>query len=77
MAAKIVFIVEKTSTGFSAFALDFETYPVGTTGKNFTELKSNIIEALNLHNEYQGLKQLPKMMLQFRSIYPNSLSIIT
>ena len=56
MATKIVFIVEKTSTGFSAFAQDFETYPVGTTGKDFTELKSNIVEALNLHNEHQGLK---------------------
>lgn len=56
MATKIVFTIEKTSTGFSAFAQDFETYPVGTTGKDFTELRTNIVEALNLHNEHHGLK---------------------
>lgn len=55
MATKIVFTVEKTETGFSAFAQNFETYPVGTTGKDFTELKSNIVDALNLHNEHHGL----------------------
>lgn len=58
MANKIVFKVEKTSTGFSAFAQDFENYPVGTTGKDFTELKNNIVEALNLHNEHHGLKEV-------------------
>ena len=58
MATKFVFIVEKTSTGFSAFAQDFETYPVGTTGKDFTELKSNIVDALNLHNEHHGLNSV-------------------
>ncbi len=56
MATKIVFTVEKTATGFSAFGQDFETYPVGTTGKDFTELKANIVEALNLHNEHHNLK---------------------
>jgi predicted RNase H-like HicB family nuclease len=56
MASKIIFTVEKTSTGFSAFAQDFETYPVGTTGNTFTELKENIVDALNLHNEHRGLK---------------------
>jgi hypothetical protein len=28
------FIVEKTSTGFSAYAEDFDHFPVGTTGAN-------------------------------------------
>ena len=56
MGTRIIFKVEKTSTGFSAFAQDFETYPVGTTGGTFTELKKNLVDALNLHNEYKNLK---------------------
>jgi predicted RNase H-like HicB family nuclease len=43
---KIKFTVEKTDTGFSAFS---EVYPVFTTGKTFTELLKNIIEAMNLY----------------------------
>jgi predicted RNase H-like HicB family nuclease len=45
---KIDLIVEKTSTGFSAYA---ENYPVYTTGASMTELKSNILEAMNLYQE--------------------------
>jgi predicted RNase H-like HicB family nuclease len=45
---KIKIKVEKTRTGFSAFS---EDYPVYTTGKTFTELLYNIIEALNLFLE--------------------------
>ena len=41
--------VEKTSTGFSAGA---EKYPVYTAGDSLEEIKSNIVEALNLHFEY-------------------------
>jgi predicted RNase H-like HicB family nuclease len=41
-------IVEKTDTGFSAFA---EEYPVYTTGKNMTELQENILDALNFYFE--------------------------
>ena len=52
---KYVFVVEKTDTGFSAYAKD-EEINVGTTGKNISELKSNILEAFNLLNEYQGKK---------------------
>jgi predicted RNase H-like HicB family nuclease len=49
---KINLIVEKTSTGFSAYAEDL---PVFTTGASITELKSNIVEAINLyHEEVQG-----------------------
>jgi predicted RNase H-like HicB family nuclease len=43
---KIKFTVEKTDTGFSAFS---EVYPVFTTGKTFTELLKNVIEAMNLY----------------------------
>ena len=45
---KIVAIVEKTNTGFSAFAVD---YPAFTTGKTISELSRNIVEALNLYFE--------------------------
>jgi len=45
---KIDLIVEKTRTGYSAFAKD---YPVYTTGHSFEELKHQTIEALNLFFE--------------------------
>ena len=49
------FVVERTQTGFSAFAED-ENLPVFTTGKDFEELKTNILEALNLYLEHAGKK---------------------
>jgi len=54
---KYVFIAEKTDTGFSAYAKD-DHVNVGTTGKNMTELKNNIVDAFNLLNDYQGKKQV-------------------
>lgn len=45
---KVNAIVEKTETGFSAFAID---YPVFTTGNTISELLDNIVEALNLYFE--------------------------
>ena len=41
---KIMMVVEKTETGFSAYS---EDYPVFTTGESFTELLHNAVEALN------------------------------
>lgn len=49
------FIVERTSTGFSAFAEDDST-PVFSTGKDLEELKKNILDALNLYLEHTGKK---------------------
>ena len=49
------FVVERTQTGFSAFAED-ENLPVFTTGKDFEELKKNILQALNLYLEHSGKK---------------------
>jgi hypothetical protein len=43
---KIVFVVEKTNTGFSAYAEDYDVY---TTGNNEEDLRKNILEATNLH----------------------------
>ena len=45
---KIEIIIEKTKTGYSAYA---EKYPVYTVGSSLEELKANILEALNLHFE--------------------------
>jgi predicted RNase H-like HicB family nuclease len=50
---KIEVIVERTKTGYSAYA---EKYPVYTVGKSLEELKSNILEAVNLLLEKQDKK---------------------
>ncbi len=47
---KIKTIVERTHTGYSAYA---EKYPVATVGSSLEELKKNILEALNLYFEKQ------------------------
>ncbi|PYF75059.1 XRE family transcriptional regulator [Pedobacter nutrimenti] len=51
---RIVFIVEKTSTGYSAYAKDFENIPAGTTGDTMTELRTNIVDAYNSVAEFKG-----------------------
>lgn len=48
---KIEIIVERTNTGYSAYA---RNYPVATTGKDLAELKSNMLEAFNLYFEEKG-----------------------
>jgi predicted RNase H-like HicB family nuclease len=48
---KIEMIIERTKTGYSAYA---EKYPVYTVGGSLEELKANMLEALNLHFEKQG-----------------------
>ena len=48
---KIEMIVERTKTGYSAYA---KKYPVATTGKNLPALKSNMLKALNLYFEDAG-----------------------
>lgn len=50
---KVNVTVEKTDTGFSAFAID---YPVFTTGKTISELSDNMVEALNLYFEDDGIR---------------------
>ncbi|HEY1167324.1 MAG TPA: hypothetical protein VGE90_19255 [Chitinophaga sp.] len=52
---KTVFIVEKTSKGFSAYAEDFDHVPVGTTARDMTTLKRNITAALNLYRDHKML----------------------
>jgi hypothetical protein len=55
MMKKIDMIVEKTNTGYSAYA---DQYPVCTTGGDINELRINILEALNLYFDfaYNGRK---------------------
>jgi predicted RNase H-like HicB family nuclease len=45
---KIEIIVERTKTGYSAYA---SKYPVYTVGKSLKELRENILEALNIYFE--------------------------
>jgi hypothetical protein len=49
MMKKIDMIVEKTNTGYSAYA---DQYPVCTTGGDINELRINILEALNLYFDF-------------------------
>ncbi|MVN75829.1 hypothetical protein GO988_05770 [Hymenobacter sp. HMF4947] len=49
---KVEFIVERTGTGFSAYAIDYEVYTVGET---LEELNANMVDAMNLHLEEKGL----------------------
>ncbi|PVD52269.1 XRE family transcriptional regulator [Terrimonas sp.] len=48
---KIEMIVERTKTGYSAYAAK---YPVYTVGSSLDELKQNIVDALNLYFEDKG-----------------------
>ena len=50
---KIVFILEKTDTGFSVYA---DKYPIYTTGKNISDVYQNVLEASNLFFEEEGIE---------------------
>jgi predicted RNase H-like HicB family nuclease len=70
--SKIEFVVERTTTGYSAYATHHSVYTVGET---LTELKANMVEALNLHFEETGRKvteadlQLKPDLPQFFEFY--------
>jgi len=48
---KIEMIIERTNTGYSAYT---KKYPVYTVGSNLEELKTNMLEALNLYLEHKS-----------------------
>lgn len=48
---KIDIVVEKTDTGYSAFAEDMEVF---STAPDIPQLYTNLVEALNLHYEDLG-----------------------
>ena len=52
MRKKIVMILEKTKTGFSAYSRD---YSIFTTGKTISELLDNAFEAANLYFEEEKI----------------------
>jgi len=52
---KIKVTIEKTNTGFSAGA---DKYPVYTAGDTLSEIKANMVEAMNFYFEY---KKKPKI----------------
>lgn len=54
---KIQFIVEKTNTGFSAFAEGNEI-PVYTSGGSMSELKTNMLKAYNSFANLKGLEEI-------------------
>ena len=54
---KIVFIVEKTDTGFSAYAED-DQIPAATSADTMAELRINIVDAYNSIAELKGLPQV-------------------
>jgi hypothetical protein len=45
---QVTFIVEKTGSGYSAYAKD---YPVYTVGDNMEDLKKSMLDAINTHFE--------------------------
>ena len=47
--------VEKTKTGFSAYAAKYSAF---TTGKTVVELVTNMVESLNLYFEEAGIKKV-------------------
>ncbi len=55
----IAAIVERTSTGFSAYADKQNIY---STGKTFTELLANMTEALNFYFEDEGISIKPNQV---------------
>lgn len=62
---KILFIIEKTRTGFSAYAAD-DDIPIGTTGKTFSKLQSNMLEVLQFYFDDYGYKVTSSnIVLQF------------
>lgn len=66
---KIVMVVEKTDTGFSAYSVDS---PIFTTGKSVIDLISNANEAANLYYEDQKIiitRENIKFELDFKQFF--------
>jgi len=66
---KIKMLVERTDTGFSAFAVD---YPIFTTGKTIPELFTNALEAANLFFEDENIcivQENLKFEIDFRQFF--------
>jgi len=66
---KIHVIVEKTTTGFSAYTPE---YPVVTTGDSIIHLQKHILEAINFYFEEEGYevrKSNIQLQIDFRQFF--------
>ncbi len=57
MTPRIKVIIEKTSTGYSAYAPDEKDVAMTTAGKTFEEIKENFLEVVEMSVEYYEEKQ--------------------
>lgn len=57
---KIIIVVEKTETGFSAYS---EEYPIFTTGRTIPELMNNAHEAVQMY--FEEIYEVPHENLKF------------
>ena len=67
MKRKIKIIIEKISDGFSAYA-DRISLPVGTIGDSIEDIRKNMIEAINLHNNHTGKFLIKEVDLNFQFV---------
>lgn len=58
----ILFTVEKTDTGYSAFAQNYDVY---TTGKNLADLTKNMKEAFDLYLEAEEIEMNYELKPEF------------
>ena len=66
---KIVMMLEKTDTGFSAYSVD---YPIYTTGRTVADLLDNAFEAANLYfedEEVKVVKENLKFEIDFKQFF--------
>lgn len=64
---KVVFTVEKTNTGYSAYA---EDYPVFTVGDSISDLRKNIKDAINTWFEYKKLPEIADEQIEIKLDIP-------
>lgn len=64
---KINMIIEKTKTGYSAYA---ENYPVYTAGSSMEELKTKALESLKLYFEQED-KTIKVKDMQIKMLFPS------
>jgi len=63
----IIFTVEKTDTGYSAYAKD---YPVFTVGASMKELKRNMLDAINTWMEHKEKPAVKMSQIEVRLDLP-------
>ncbi len=64
---KVVFTVEKTNTGYSAYA---EDYPVFTVGDTISEIRINSKDAINTWFEFKSLPEVADYQIEIKLDIP-------